>query len=180
MQSCYPSQLRINYFYLRGTSRGKGQCRTACPRRHPWRKALLCLLSLISVFLCDLRATSAPCPEAGRAQSLHHPSDVFRHLVRLFGEVGRLSLLLQLPTVHLCKGQAQFWGGKKPWKAMSVGRERDWISTCLPDPDSAPFPVQGHQMGTSKSKKHPLVFTPFSYLSYIQRRYHTPSRRIVL
>ena len=46
--------------------------------------------------LDDLRATPAPCPEAGRAQSMRHPSDVFCSLVK-----------------------ALWWGGKAPCSSSS-------------------------------------------------------------
>lgn len=95
------------------------------------------------------------------------------------------SLVLQLTRVQLCTGQAQFGGlggvwsgwdggeggggrGKSP-KAMSIGREGDWLSTCLPETGLSPFAIQGHQMRTAKSKTHHLFFTPFTYLGYIKR-----------
>lgn len=127
------------------------------------------VVALVAVPPTALGAPSAPYPGAGRSPSLRHHGDVVGHLVRLFGEVGRLSAPPP-PRCCLFRAQAQFeeLGGKPP-KAVSVGKERDWISTCIPEPDSAPFLIQGHQMRTAKSKTHPLVFTPFTYLSYIQR-----------
>lgn len=76
------------------------------------------------------------------------------------------SLLVQLSPVHLCRARAQF-GGVEGQKAMHIGRAWDWVSTCLPKPDSAPFPIQGHQIKPTKGRTCTLVLIPFTYLSYI-------------
>lgn len=180
MQSCYPSQLRINDFYLWGTSRRKGQCRTACPRRHPWRKALLCLLSLVSVLLCDLRATSAPCPEASRAQSLHHPSDVFCHLVRLFGEVGRLSCSSSSPLFISARDRLGFGGEKSPEKLCLLGGKGTGFPPASLILTQLPFLSKDIRWEPQRAK-HILLFSLLSLIWVIfSARYHTPSRRIVL
>lgn len=57
---------------------------------------------------------------------------------------------------------------RKKTKTVPLRREKDRISTCLPEPDSAHLHFQGHQMKTMESKTHPLVFTPFTYSGYIE------------
>lgn len=59
-------------------------------------------------------------------------------------------------------------GGITEGKNSIPGREWDWVSTCLPKPPSAPFPIQRHQIKPTKGKTCPLVLTPFPYLGYIQ------------
>lgn len=154
---------------LGGISEGKRLCACSCS------SASAGIVASLAVLLAGLRAVPAPCPQASRAQSLHHPSDAFCCHVKALWWGGKVPWSSSSPPHSTLHGSGSVWGnggvgagrGESP-KAISIGREGDWISTCLPKTGSAPFPIQGHQMRTAKSKTHHLFFTPFTYLGYIK------------
>lgn len=168
MQSCHPSQLQANDLFMRHIPEDGAVQNSLC-WEESLKESILCLLCwhwLLHPSVPSWLVSEPPLlPGAGRGSPAPVPHEWWVCLAWK-GSVLRWegSLLVQLSPAHLCRAQAQF-GGVEGQKAVCIGREWDWLSTCLPKPGSAPFPMQGHQIKPTKAGTCPVLLPPFICLS---------------